>query len=186
MELRKKLPKKYWKIINTLLVDYGKRICSPIPKCHLCPEEIRKICPYYHKLKGIEGVLKKYNFKKVSRDNIPEEKGTYILKIKLKEPRTITYGKNRKRFKRGYYFYVGSAMGESNNLRRRIERHLREDKKLHWHIDYLLQYGTVKEVYISGEAVECEVARDLSFLKSIEGFGSSDCSCKSHLFFMES
>ncbi|HIQ31888.1 MAG TPA: DUF123 domain-containing protein [Methanothermococcus okinawensis] len=186
MELRKKLPKRYWKIINTLLVDYGKRVCSPVPRCHLCPEEIREICPYYHKLQGIEKVLEKYNFKKVSKNNIPEEKGTYILKIKLKEPRIITYGKNRKRFKRGYYFYVGSAMGKSNNLRRRIERHLREDKKLHWHIDYLLQYGTVKEVYVSREAVECEVARDLSFLKSIEGFGSSDCSCKSHLFFMKS
>jgi len=35
--LRKKLPKKYWLIINDLLVTYGQNICVPIsPKCSLC------------------------------------------------------------------------------------------------------------------------------------------------------
>ena len=185
MELRKKLPRRYWKVINTLLVNYGKKVCSPIPKCHLCSSEIRELCPYYSKIQRIEEVLKKYRFRKVSKNNIPDKKGTYILKIKLKDPRNIQYGRNIKRFKRGYYFYVGSAMGDRNNLRKRIERHLREDKKLHWHIDYLLQHGTVKEIYISEEGVECEVSRDLSFLESVEGFGSSDCSCRSHLFYLK-
>jgi len=185
MELRKKLPRRYWKIINTLLVNYGKKVCSPTPKCNLCAEEIRELCPYYYKVKRIEEVLKKYKFRKVSKNNIPDKKGTYILKIMLKNPKNITYGKNTERFKKGYYFYVGSAMGDRNNLKRRIERHLREDKKLHWHIDYLLQYGTVKEIYVSEEGVECEVAKDLSFLDSVEGFGSSDCGCRSHLFYMK-
>ena len=43
MELRKKLPKKYWLDINTLLVTFGQNICKPInPKCQECP--IRKYC----------------------------------------------------------------------------------------------------------------------------------------------
>ncbi|WP_456484992.1 endonuclease III domain-containing protein [Desulfurobacterium sp.] len=41
--LRKKLPKKYWKIINELLVSLGQHICHPIsPKCSICP--IRDYC----------------------------------------------------------------------------------------------------------------------------------------------
>ncbi|MBQ7126140.1 endonuclease III [bacterium] len=36
--LRKKLPKKYWIDINTLLVTHGQNICKPIkPLCDACP-----------------------------------------------------------------------------------------------------------------------------------------------------
>lgn len=36
--LRKILPKQYWIIYNTLLVTFGKRICSPVsPRCSQCP-----------------------------------------------------------------------------------------------------------------------------------------------------
>lgn len=36
--LRKKLPKKYWIIINDLLVTYGQNRCAPVsPKCSECP-----------------------------------------------------------------------------------------------------------------------------------------------------
>lgn len=36
--LRKKLPKKYWIDINTLLVTHGQNVCKPIkPKCAECP-----------------------------------------------------------------------------------------------------------------------------------------------------
>jgi endonuclease-3 len=42
-ELRKKLPKKYWKIYNDLLVTYGQNICKPIsPFCSKCI--INKYC----------------------------------------------------------------------------------------------------------------------------------------------
>ena len=38
--LRKKLPKKYWIPINTLLVTHGQNVCKPInPKCDICPVE---------------------------------------------------------------------------------------------------------------------------------------------------
>ena len=38
--LRKKLPKKYWIDINTLIVTHGQNICKPIkPRCSECPIE---------------------------------------------------------------------------------------------------------------------------------------------------
>lgn len=42
--LREKLPRKYWKWFNPLLVDFGNRVCWPSsPKCTLCP--LRDECP---------------------------------------------------------------------------------------------------------------------------------------------
>ncbi len=39
-ELRRVLPKKYWIIYNSLLVTFGKRVCTPLsPKCSQCPIE---------------------------------------------------------------------------------------------------------------------------------------------------
>jgi endonuclease III len=36
--LREKLPKKYWKTINTILVTFGQNICRPVsPYCSMCP-----------------------------------------------------------------------------------------------------------------------------------------------------
>jgi len=41
--LKNVLPKKYWKIINSLLVSYGQRVCTPRnPKCRDCM--IQKLC----------------------------------------------------------------------------------------------------------------------------------------------
>lgn len=38
--LRKKLPKKFWIDINTLLVTHGQNICKPVkPLCSVCPVE---------------------------------------------------------------------------------------------------------------------------------------------------
>lgn len=42
-ELKKKLPKKYWRDFNHLFVRFGQRICLPVsPKCSKCP--IKKFC----------------------------------------------------------------------------------------------------------------------------------------------
>ena len=113
-------------------------------------------------------------------------KGSYILIVKIPEDKRIRIGKlGHIDFAKGFYIYVGSAM---NGLEGRIRRHLSENKKLHWHLDYLLGEGEVVEVYIkeSNSREECEVARKLSeIFASISGFGSSDCRCKSHLFYTE-
>ena len=85
--------------------------------------------------------------------------------------------------KAGYYAYVGSALG---GLEKRVERHLASDKKIHWHIDYLLTRGRVIDV-VQGETkerMECAIAGELAkHLTSVAGFGSSDCTCPSHLFY---
>ncbi len=44
--LREKLPKKYWRIYNDVLVVYGQNLCRPVsPKCKEC--EITKYCNHY-------------------------------------------------------------------------------------------------------------------------------------------
>ncbi len=43
MELRKKLPRKWWIKYNDLLVTWGQNICTPIsPRCSICP--VAKYC----------------------------------------------------------------------------------------------------------------------------------------------
>ena len=44
MELRNKLPKKYWMQTNRLFVAFGQNLCRPVsPFCSKCP--IKKYCP---------------------------------------------------------------------------------------------------------------------------------------------
>lgn len=44
--LRKKLPKKYWRIYNDTLVIYGQNLCKPInPLCNQC--SVSKYCDYF-------------------------------------------------------------------------------------------------------------------------------------------
>ncbi len=111
-------------------------------------------------------------------------KGIYALIMHLPHPRKISIGSSRSpvRFSGGYYAYVGSAFG---GISARVNRHLGNVKKRHWHIDYLLEEAPVTEVII-GETetrAECAVARALDAqFKSVPGFGASDCRCSSHLF----
>jgi len=186
IELRKKLPKNYWKRINNILVVFGQDICSPSPKCDKCFSDVKKICPYYNSIENISKVYEKYGLKKVSKTKIPKEKGTYVLKIKLNAGRNILVGKREIRFEKGDYFYIGSAMGDSLNLYNRINRHLSDEKKKHWHIDYLLEYGNIKEVFVTKGRFECDVSKGFEqILSGVEGFGCSDCNCKSHLYYLK-
>lgn len=111
-------------------------------------------------------------------------KGIYALIIKLDENKRIKVGKlGTIDFKKGYYMYIGSAL---NSLDGRINRHLRKDKKIRWHIDYLLNEAKINEILIfeTTEKLECKFAKKMQKnLESIKNFGSSDCSCKSHLFY---
>jgi len=111
-------------------------------------------------------------------------KGSYLLIIKLENDARIPIGKlGELEFNRGFYVYVGSAL---NGLEQRIQRHLRENKKTHWHIDYFLKHATVSDVFYKENEIkeECIIAKKLGEkLSSISGFGCSDCKCKSHLFY---
>jgi len=111
-------------------------------------------------------------------------KGCYILVIEAPESQEIAIGKLGVRsFPQGYYAYVGSAQ---NGFKTRIGHHLRDEKRAHWHIDYLLEQAHIEEIllYQTEDRIECALARALSEeLSSVPGFGSSDCKCSSHLFF---
>ena len=111
-------------------------------------------------------------------------KGSYVLLIQLPEEQTITIGSLKAiYFPRGYYAYVGSAMG---GFKSRLNRHLKSNKKPHWHIDYLLQKASITEIILSEtkDRAECAIAQALSHqFDSVPGFGCSDCKCHSHLFF---
>ncbi|AEH51813.1 GIY-YIG nuclease family protein [Pseudothermotoga thermarum] len=109
-------------------------------------------------------------------------KGTYILVVKLEKDRTIKSKAKSWNLSKGLYAYVGSAM---NNLEKRIERHLRKNKKMHWHVDYLLKEAKVLMVIEipSNERLEEKVARYLEkFFEPVKDFGSTDVKTKGNLF----
>jgi len=111
-------------------------------------------------------------------------KGTYLLVIELNKDLSIDIGKlGSIEFKSGFYLYVGSAL---NGLDQRIQRHLKSEKKLHWHIDYLLKHAKIISVFYreSDNREECVIAKALNEnLSPVIGFGCSDCKCKTHLFY---
>lgn len=65
-------------------------------------------------------------------------------------------------------------------------------KKSYWHVDYVLRSvkTTVKGVVYAGsyEKLECKLASQLTNESKeaipIDGFGCSDCKCKSHLLLL--
>ncbi len=111
-------------------------------------------------------------------------KGSYILLIELREEQTIAVGSFKTiRFPAGYYAYIGSAMG---GFKARLGHHLKGEKKLRWHIDYLLPVANISDIILCPtlDRAECAIALSLGHhLEAIPGFGSSDCKCCSHLFF---
>ncbi|MCQ2969984.1 MAG: GIY-YIG nuclease family protein [archaeon] len=113
-------------------------------------------------------------------------KGCYCLIINVDSKKTTKIGKLGKiQFEKGYYIYVGSAM---NSLMARIKRHLSDEKKLHWHIDYLLKNAEITDVIYnsSTKKVECELSEFIgSKTTGITGFGCTDCDCKSHLYYFK-
>lgn len=116
-----------------------------------------------------------------------KNRGAYILILYLPSEKTLSIGKlGSLSFPAGYYLYVGSAQ---KNLAQRISRHRRQNKNLFWHIDYLLKRAQFsKAIPIrSSTDIECNLARALQNISSweIPGFGSSDCSCNSHLLGMK-
>lgn len=111
-------------------------------------------------------------------------KGGYILIIKLNEERRIVIGcLGMLCFARGFYAYLGSALG---GFKLRINRHLIKGKKPKWHIDYLLREAEISGIvlYETQRRLECLLSQTLVHeMAFIPGFGCSDCHCQSHLYF---
>ncbi len=114
-------------------------------------------------------------------------KGAYILVIELTKTQRIRAGKlPGTEFQKGIYLYIGRAR---RALRARLKRHLCTQKKVHWHIDFLLKRAYIKEIWIKENFfAECQTAKRIRELfPSVQlaqnGFGSSDCRCSGHLLY---
>ena len=145
-------------------------------------------------------------------DTEAHDSGVYVMVMHLDHDLDLEIGsKGIMHFKKGYYMYVGSAKA---NLTKRIERHKRKRKKMHWHLDYfrghcemiagvpirtsglpLESWSLTHEPYPSMPSmpdpdvevsVECALADAVGAIAEWEvpKFGSSDCDCTSHLFGM--
>lgn len=125
----------------------------------------------------------------MARKQLPPCSGIYLLVISLiKRIEKVIGALGEQTFAKGTYTYVGSARGPGG-LQARISRHLHSEKTLHWHIDYLLSNPNLKiskiMYYLTERDLECTLTKKLvkrGAKPIIEGFGSSDCCCTSHLF----
>lgn len=124
-----------------------------------------------------------------SEQEFAHEPGVYQLHLLLPKPARVKVGKlGVFLFPAGRYVYTGSAM---SGLARRINRHRRQEKRLHWHIDYLLRHARIEriETYQTAQRLECALnaqAMDRPGARAIvKGFGSSDCRCLAHLIYFE-
>jgi Uri superfamily endonuclease len=85
----------------------------------------------------------------------------------------------------GCYVYLGSAYGPGG-IAARVRRHLRADKRMHWHIDRLTGSGAITDIAVQRGGCECALVAHLRGAAGVNvpvaGFGSSDCrQCRAHL-----
>ena len=111
--------------------------------------------------------------------------GTYILLIVLGSDTELEVGAlGTILFPEGTYCYVGSAMG---GLDQRVSRHISREKRVRWHIDRLTLVADSVDSYISypdyiPECVLASMAERSGMEPFADGFGCSDCKCRTHLF----
>lgn len=113
-----------------------------------------------------------------------QDSGSYIIVLHITADVVVTVGNlGAILFAPGYYLYVGTAQ---RTLTKRLNRHLRKQKSVHWHLDYLRNCaeGCFAIPIRSSEPLEHELAAALQGIADgfIPAFGSSDCGCASHLF----
>ncbi|UCG06800.1 MAG: GIY-YIG nuclease family protein [Desulfobacterales bacterium] len=118
--------------------------------------------------------------------------GTYALILIPQSSKPVKIGKlGLLQVRAGYYIYVGSAFGPGG-LKARIAHHKKVSDRPRWHIDYLRSVTHLKELWYSYDPRPREhqwadiIAGAAGVTVPFPGFGSSDCNCKSHLYFLKS
>ena len=115
------------------------------------------------------------------------DSGTYALILQSHTNEVIQVGHwGILNLQLGFYIYIGSAFGPGG-LQARVSRHLRMDKRLHWHVDYLREHVTPSEIWVTYEAKHLEhewagILLGRTDITPVQSFGCSDCNCYSHLF----
>ncbi len=113
--------------------------------------------------------------------------GSYLVIFKNDKDRCIdTGGLGKIVYRAGYYAYAGNG---GANIFKRIARHRQMQKSRHWHIDYIkTEMKIIADIpVLSTDIDECILAAGMRGLNGIpvDRFGSSDCSCRSHLIYFE-
>lgn len=126
------------------------------------------------------------------REPTPGEPGTYALLFRARAGRIEVGRLGEQVIEPGWYLYLGSAFGPGG-VAARVGRHLREGHargpgaRPHWHVDRLHEIAEVHAVWFCHDRRRREHlwAREARRLDGasipIDGFGSSDCDCRSHL-----
>ena len=127
-------------------------------------------------------------------DVVTTDEGLYLVLLEAAAPVEVTVGKlGTFDFPAGRYVYVGSAR---RGLRARAGRHLRREKPLRWHIDYLTTHPGVRAIGAALVAApprrltECRlgqgVRRALGARPVVPRFGAGDCrsGCAAHLWWV--
>ena len=86
---------------------------------------------------------------------------TYILVVRIEALASVSVGKHGDvHFEKGLCVYVGSAR---KGFEKRITRHMSPKKRLHWHIDYILEspQTEIVDVWFFHENKECETVERL-------------------------
>ena len=121
---------------------------------------------------------------------LPARPGGYVIIGMLPQITEIQVGRlGLFNLERGWYLYCGSAHG-SGGLHSRVTRHVRSEKKLFWHFDYLRPYLELTHILYSDSRIsECDLCGMISTLEyvsfPVKKFGASDCrrGCISHLIY---
>lgn len=116
------------------------------------------------------------------------DKGIYCLVFRNPACSLTTGALGPVAFEAGWHIYVGSALGSGGLAR--LERHIalswNRDKHPKWHVDWLLQspYFSLRAAVfaLTEKRLECRLAEALGG-ENVPGFGCSDCTCTSHLFY---
>ena len=116
------------------------------------------------------------------------DKGIYCLVFKNPACTVSVGALGPVSFRPGWHVYVGSALGSGGLAR--LERHVAlshtRNRRPKWHVDWLstnLHFSLQATVHaVTGDRLECHLAEAIGG-GIVPGFGCSDCSCRSHLFF---
>ena len=131
-----------------------------------------------------------YSIRDIS--NVEFQQGIYVLILKIGKPiRQVIARMGEREFAAGFYSYTGQA---HRGLGKRLSRHLSSHKRLHWHIDYLLQAPEcqIVRIYIFDldKNTECAINQRFLHLPEVQvicpRFGASDCrqDCGAHLVYL--
>ncbi len=116
--------------------------------------------------------------------DVSAARGAYALWLRLDAPLAVWAGKREGLLPAGDYLYCGSANGPGG-LRARLARHMRKNKRAHWHVDQVALASDILGAFVLEGGDECALNGALAALPvPLQGFGSSDCRrCAAHLRF---